>query len=220
MHFWRWQAWVFLKIPSLLPEISMMTMTDLHFHVKFSMTHGKITWHTNLSTVPAHQHLWQGYSAPLCVTKTLKACNKYCTFPRTNLAPTNLMDTGILHHTFARIKYQTFLSVGTSRHHCNHLSGTICSKQARQLIIYQEQSRPFGEGCNCIRVGVILLSQKGHSVYFKATWGKEEWKQALQGEITSNSQIYHIFFPPSSVLLGLLKSEGYSGRTTRTFTRL
>lgn len=195
MHFWRWQAWVFLKMSSLLPEIPVMMMTDLHFHVKFSMTHGKITWDTNLSTLPAHQHLWQGYSAPLCMTKILKTCNKYCTFPRINLAPTNLMDTGILLHIFARIKDQTFLSISTSWHHCNHLSGTICSKQARQLIIYQEQSRPFGEGRNCVCVGVILLSQKGHSVCFKATWEKEEWKQALQREITSNYHIYHIFFP-------------------------
>lgn len=83
-------------------------MTPLHLYVKFSMTHRKSTWDTNLSTSPVHQHLWQGYSAPLCVTKTLDAWNKYYTFPRTNPAPSSLMDIDILLHTFASIKDQAF----------------------------------------------------------------------------------------------------------------
>lgn len=132
-----------------------------------------------------------------CVTETLDTCNKYYTFSRTNVAPSNLMDTLLFYSTHLLVpRTWLYFPWVLSGHHCNHCSGTICSKQPREPVIYQEQRWCFGEGHNCICVGVVLLSQMGHSVQFKASWGKEEQKQALQREITSNSQIYNkqIFF--------------------------
>lgn len=111
------------------------------------------------------------------------------------------------------IFYSTYLLVSTSRTKlclpsalagccCNNLSGTICSKWPRELIIYQEQKRHFGEGCNYICVVCKTLESNGTFciIQHKEERSRISKKQnkTKQKEV-SNSQICHNFlFPPLS----------------------
>lgn len=81
-----------------------------------------------------HQHLWQGYSAPICVTETLDTCNKYYTFSRTNFAPSNLMDAFIFYSTHLLVR-RTWLYFPwvLSGHHWNlEVEQSVPSNQENQ----------------------------------------------------------------------------------------
>lgn len=165
VHFWHWEVWGFFKEVFFAPwNINGEDYSSAFVHEIFHDPWENLLRYQLEHTWVHHQHLWRGYSAPICVTETLDTCSKYYTFSRTNLAPSNLMDAFIFYSTHLLVpRTWLYFPWVLSGHHCNHWSGTICSKQPIEPVIYQEQSRHFGEGHNCICVGVILLSQMGHS---------------------------------------------------------
>lgn len=164
-----------LKISPLLPQISTVKISHLPLYMQLSITRGKITPCTNLSTSPGHRHPWREHSALICMIQTLDTCNKHYFFSRTNLARYILMVAFILYSTYLRVlasRAKLYFPSVLAGHHCNHLSGTICFKWPRELIIYQKQNRHFGEGCNYMCAVCNTLESNGTFCIIQSHSGK------------------------------------------------